>query len=440
MENKTPESGNNTPKAGYKDRLAWIGRSIRDVLVRNVWLKLLSLLLAILLWNYVITSNTSITRSKTITGLTGYVTGQTTLNANRLALLEDPSEALSAISVTLDAPQAYYARLSGDNVQVSLDLSSVRTAGTQEVPLRATSSYGRVTEIVPESLTLTFEALDSRSVPVNSVLSGDMQENYWYNITRINPANLTVSGAASVVRNIGSATAYMDITGHDSPFTQAQPYVLLDTAGEEISAEMLNLSSSSVSVSVDIYPTKDIPVSTELANVVTGQPEEGYVVQSVTMQPETVTVAADEELLEGMNELMIQPVSVDGMSQSFTVRAAVTPLSGVRNLSSEQVYVNVTISEASISGRIDDVSVLMAGKGEGLSVEYDSMSVFVTGPRSVVEQLQNDGVFVSLDLTGLGAGTYEIEPVFDTERFPNITFQPEHEKMTVILTDAGNDE
>lgn len=440
MENKTPENEFVERKTTFKDRVIWVLRGVRDILVRNVWLKILSLFLAVLLWNYVITSNTSLTRPKTITSLTGYVTGQTTLNANRLALLEDPTEALSNITVSVDVPQAYYARVSGDNVQVSLDLSSVRTAGTQEVPLRAVSSYGRVTEIVPESLTLTFEALDSRSIPINSVLSGDMQEDYWYSITRMNPSYLTVSGAGSVVRNIGSATVYMDITGHDSPYTQAQPYVLLDMAGEEISSEMLNISSSSVSVSVDIYPTKELPVSTDLANVVTGQPAEGYVVQSVTMQPETIAVAADAELLDGLTELMIQPVSVDGMSQSFTARAAIAPLSGVKNLSSEQVYVNVTISEASISAQVDDVSVLVAGKGEGLSVEYNSMSVYVTGPRSVVEQLQNDGVFVSVDLTGMGAGTYEIEPVFDNERFPNITFQPEHEKMTVTLTEVGNDE
>lgn len=440
MENKTPENEKIDRKTPSRERLIRLSRYIWGMLARNVWLKLLSLLLAILLWNYVISSNTSITRSKTVTGLTGYITGQTTLNANRLALLEDPSESLGSISVTVDAPQAYYARVSGENVQVSLDLSSVRTAGTQEVPLRAVSSYGRVTEIAPESLTLTFEALDSRSIPINSVLSGDMQEDYWYNITRMNPSYLTVTGAGSVVRNIGSATVYMDITGHDSPFTQAQPYVLLDTAGEEIGAEMLNLSSSSVSVSVDIYPTKELPVSTDLSNVVTGQPADGYVVQSVTMQPETITVAAEDELLDGLTELMIQPVSVEGVTQSFTERAAITPLSGVKNLSSEQVYVNVNISEASIGGRIEDVSVLVAGKGEGLSVEYNSMSVYVTGPRSIVEQLQNDGVFVSVDLTGLGAGTYEIEPVFDNERYPDITFQPEHEKMTVTLTEVGSDE
>lgn len=439
MENNRPDNDIMRPEK-KPSQLKRLGSYAWGLLSHNVWLKLLSLLLAILLWNYVITTNTSITRSKIINGLTGYVTGQTTLNANRLALLEDPTEQLSNISVTVEAPQAYYARVSGENVQVMLDLSSVRTAGTQEVPIRAVSGYGRVTETVPESLTLTFEALDSRSVPINSLLSGDLQEDYWYNITRVNPSYLTVSGAGSVVRSIGSAAVYADVTGHDTPFTQALPYALYDSTGEEISQEMLNISSSSISVSVDVYPTKDLKVSTDLANVITGQPAEGYVVQSVTMQPDVVTVAADSELLEGLTELMIEPVSVAGASQSFMARAAISQLSGLKNLSSEQVYVNVTISEASIVGRVEDISVLVTGKAEGLSVEYNTMSVIATGPRSTVEQLQKDGVVLSIDLTGLGPGTHEVVPVFDEERYPNVTLKPEHEKMTVTLTAVGQDE
>lgn len=441
MENRTPE--NHTPERkenpfeGLMKRLKWLLRNIWGILVHNIWIKLLSLLLAILLWNYVISTNTSITRAKVVGGLTGYITGQTTLNANRLALLNDPGEQLTGISVTVETPQTYYARVSDENVSVSLDLSSVRTAGTQEVPLRATSTFGRVTEIVPETLSLTFEAQDSRSVPINTVLGGEMREDYWYNVSRVNPTFLTVSGAASVVRGISSATVFVDVTGREAPFTQALPYALFDTSGGEVAQGMLNLSSSSVSASVDVYPTKELPVSTDIANVVRGQPGEGYVVQSVTMQPDVVTVAADEELLEGLTELMIEPVSVEGAKQSFSARAAISQLTGIRNLSSEQVYVNVTISEASVVGRIKDISVLVSGKAAGLSVEYSQMSVIVTGPRSDIEQLQKEGVYASVDLTGLGPGTYEVAPVFDQDRYPNVTFKPEHEKMTVVLTQIG---
>jgi len=439
MQNNTPQKKKKPFLLRALRRSLRIGRKLWRALAHNAGWKLLSLLLAILLWNYVISTNTSITRPKSISGLTGYVTGQTTLNANRLALLDDPSRKLSDIAVNLDVPQTYYSRVSAENVQITLDLSSVRTEGTQEVPLRATCSYGRVTEIIPDSLSLTFEAQDSRSVPINTLLSGRIQEDYWYNVNRVNPQYLTVTGAASVVRSIGSATVYVDVTGRHAPFTQALPYALFDTAGNRVPQGMLNLSSSSVSVSVDVYPTKELPVSTDLANVVTGQPGEGFVVQSVSVQPDMVTVAADEELLDGLTELMIEPVSVEGVTQSFMARAAISQLSGLRNLSSEQVYVNVVISEASVVGRVKDISVLVSGKAAGLSVEYSPMSVIITGPRSDIEQLQKEGVYVNLDLSGFGPGTYEIAPIFDKDRYPNVDFKPEHEKMTVVLTEIGSD-
>lgn len=78
------------------------------------------------------------------------------------ALLTDPVEALSDVTVRLEVAQSLYGQVSADNVQVQLDLSSVRTAGTQAVPLRASCTYGRVVDIIPETVTLTFETLDSR--------------------------------------------------------------------------------------------------------------------------------------------------------------------------------------------------------------------------------------------------------------------------------------
>ena len=59
-------------------------RAIWGSLSHNLGLKLLALLLAILLWSYVVSSNPSITRTKDINGLTAYLSNESTLNANRL--------------------------------------------------------------------------------------------------------------------------------------------------------------------------------------------------------------------------------------------------------------------------------------------------------------------------------------------------------------------
>ena len=409
-------------------------RWIIGALSRNIGLKLLSLLLAILLWNYVISTNTSITRSKTLHGVTGYVSGQTTLNNYGLALLEDPTEALSNLNVTIEAPQAEYSRVSSDNVQVALDLSSVRSAGMQEVPFRATSSYGRVTSIQPESLTLTFETLDSRTIAVNPVVSGGAGD-YWYSVSRTNPTMLTVSGASSTVQSITSAQVNVDVGDLTASTVTSLPYVLVDASGEAVSQAMLNRSTSSISISLDIYPCKDIPLSVDPAAVTTGQPAEGYVVRSVSVQPDTVVVAAERELLDNLTELMIEPVSVDGASQSFSARASISRLPDFKNLSAEQVYVNVVIGEEIVEAYLPDVEVVFTNAGENIDADYDPVGAYITGPRSQVRQLVEEGLTTTVDLAGLEEGYYLLTPNYDNARFPevNILF----EAVSLTLTDTA---
>ena len=429
-------------KPDWKQIAVWCRTALKrfwKVFTRRLWMKLLSLLLAVLLWNYVVTSNHTITRSKTLTGLNGYVTSQSTLATYGLALLDDPGSALTNVTVKLEVAQSDYALASPDNVQVMLDLSSVRTAGAQEVPLKATTTYGKVTGILPESVTLTFETLDSRSVPVSVELTGDKNADRWYSVSRTNPSVVTVSGAASVVRSISQARVYSDVSGVSESYMRAEPYVLLDGEGKEITQSMLTRSSSSITVVTDVYPTKEIPISTDIADVVTGRVAEGYEVKEIVIQPEGITVAADQELLEGLNELLIEPVSVEGLSQSFSARAMISLLSDFKNVSTEQVYVNVTIGEESVSEWVDNVTLSFVGKAENLQLEWQSadIQVYVTGPRSAVEALKQDGIPVTVDLTGLAAGSYSCELRFPTENYPDVSFEPETPALTVTLSAAA---
>ena len=413
--------------------LRWIIGSLSN----NLGYKLLSLLLAILLWNYVISTNTNITRVKTLYNLTGNVSGQSVLTGNQLAMTEDPTEALSGLSVTVEAPQADYSKVSSGNVQVMLDLSNVRSAGSQEVPLRAPSPYGRVRSISPQSLKLTFENLDSRNITINPELIGEA-DDYWYNVSRLNPSVLTVSGASSVVQSIASARVNVDVTGMENSIVKVLPFTLLDADGNEISQTMLNRTTSSITVSLDIYPCKEIPFAADPASLVTGQPEKGYVVESVTIQPESVIVAADYELLDSLNQLMIDPVPVNDASQSFSVRSTVSQLPDFKNISSEQVYVNVNIVEETITGYVDKVKVVFSNTGDNLVASYDPVGVYATGPRSAVEALQESGMTVQLDLAGYAAGYYLLGPTVDGERYPDLTF--ESEAVSVTLTDVSTDE
>lgn len=414
-------------------------RRMWRLISHNFGLKLLSLLVAVLLWNFVISSNTSYTRTKTINDLTGYVTNQSVLkNYAGLAMLTDPSEKLSDVSVVLEIAQSEYAYASANNVQVTLDLANVRRAGEQDVPLKAFSTYGRVVSIIPETVSVVFETVDARTVPVNVRMVGNPEEDRWYNMTRSNPATLTISGAASLVRNIASAYVYVDVSGMDSSFTVAERYVLLDSAGNEISQDMLDRSSTSISVNMEVYPTREIPISTEIDNVVTGQPADGYEVKSVSIQPQSVVVAAEQDLLDSIQKLHIEPISVQGLTQSFSARADVSSLSSFKSISAEEVYVNVIIAEESVSAWIDNVSLSFVNKREGLSLsrKNEAVRVHVTGPRSVVEKLQQTGIVATVDLDGLDVGTYAVPLKLPEDTYPEVIFTPEQSDVQITLTSA----
>lgn len=414
-------------------------RAFWGSLSHNLRLKLLSLVLAILLWSFVVTSNPTITRSKTISGIDAYVTNEAVLNANRLALAEDPAEALSGVSVQLNVPQSSYALADASNVQVTLDLSSVRTAGSQEVALRATTAYGSVVRIMPESVTLEFEAYDSRTVPVNAALTGEQSENMWYNINRVNPEELVISGPSSLIQTIASAYVYVDVTERTSSFITAARFALNNYGGEEVAQTLLSSSSSSVTVGVDVYPTKELPVSNEVADVVRGQTAEGYQITGITIQPETITVAADAELLEGLTELLIEPISLNGAQQSFSQRARISSLTGFKNVTPEQVYVNVTIEEIPQSARVPvNLSYINCPDGMTFTYTREDFTALVTGPGSSVEALRESGVDAVVDLAGLEEGEHTLPITVDETVYPGLAFAFEPSHVTLRLDGAGS--
>lgn len=94
-------------------------------------------------------------------------------------------------------------------MRVELDVSGIRQSGKQQVELTGVTAYGRAVEVVPESVELDVEMLDQRYVPVNVELVGQQAEGKWYNVSRINPSQITVSGPASLVQQVTSAQVNM---------------------------------------------------------------------------------------------------------------------------------------------------------------------------------------------------------------------------------------
>ena len=407
---------------------------------RNLLWKILSIVFAVMLWSYVISADSSITRTKSIGGVDVTVSGLSVLQSRGLAVLMDTVDQLPDVRVRVEVPQSSFSRVTADTVSVELDMSRVRQAGRQEVELIGTTTYGEVVQVIPGSLEVTIEALDSRTVPVNVTLTGQDEETYYYTVNSRNPAQLTISGASSVVQRIAQAQAVVDVSSFTASRSVAVPFTLLDSEGSELT-QMLTRSTSSVTVNLSINPIAVLPVSDSLETAVTGTPETGYRITRVEVQPEVITVAGDASLLAGLDSLSFEPVDVSGRTQSFSTVASVNALDDMKYISSKQVTVTVYIEEMVQVARFEDVPVTVAGLADGMKAALSEQAVQVkaTGGYTAVSNLTGKALRAAVDVTGLAEGTYDLPVTVTTDNNPDVTFEAEPLTIRVVVSRAGQE-
>ena len=251
-----------------------LGKKLWASLSNNLWLKLLSVVLALFLWSYVISTTPSITRDKTLSDISITVTGQSVLEDSRgLAVLTDLN-ALESVRVRVRVSQSSYAQVTSDNVRVELDLSSIRQEGKQSVRLQGSTTYGSVVEVYPQYIDLEVEKRDQRYVPVNVELTGVDTTSYWYSVSSRNPSQVVVSGPTSLVKTVSSAQVLLDVSGLTETHSWEEGFQLLDAQQQEIPGA-LSVSTSSVRVTVEVYPIRVLTLSQEADQLTSGQVPEG---------------------------------------------------------------------------------------------------------------------------------------------------------------------
>ncbi|MDD7412664.1 MAG: CdaR family protein [Eubacteriales bacterium] len=408
------------------------------IVSHNLMWKILSVVIAILMWSYIVSADSSITRTKVLSSVDVSLSGQSVLQSRLLAVVMDEDEALASVRVKVKVPQANYARVTADSVSVELDLSRVRQTGRQEVELVGTTAYGEVVQITPSTLEVDIEPMDTRVVPVNVELQNQDEDKYYYVVSQSNPSQLTISGASSVVQRIAQAQALVNVEGMTTGRNVSVKYALLDEEGSEVT-QLVSKPTSSVMVGLSIDPIARLSVDASIETATTGTLPDGYRITRVEVQPETITVAGDPSLLGELDVLTFEQVNVTGRTQSFSTVATVNALDAMKYVSTRQVTVTVYIEEESQVARFENVELSISGLREGCAAELSDETVRVkaTGAYSEMGQLTESHLLADVDLTGLTPGEYDLPVQVTADNYPSVTFEVEPQTVHVAIRTAG---
>ena len=128
---------------------------------------------------------------------------------------------------------------------------------------------------------------------------------------------IKITGPVSLVQRIAVVEAVVDVTGIPATTVRTCDLKIFDSAGGEIDDTYLNYigKTDGIDVTVSLLKTRTVP----LKFAYSGTPAENYAVKDISYKPETIEIAGTETVLSSIVrwEVPAEAVNVDGIDEEL---------------------------------------------------------------------------------------------------------------------------
>jgi YbbR domain-containing protein len=332
---------------------------------------------------------------------------------------QDPSLVINGnlpkeVELTLRAPQSVWDELTArpDSIRVVLDLSGL-SAGVHKVDLQIQVPVRpvRIVAATPSSVTVTMEPLVTRALPLQSTLSGQPAIGYQAGDMAVDPRQVVLAGPQSQVARATHARVVINITGIREGYDQSVPIEALDANNAPITNLTIQPEKAHVTLPITRQGGfRDLAVKV----VVRGQVASGYRLDSISVSPPVVTVySSNPDLVNALPGIVeTQPLDLQAAKDNVTIRVPLNLPGGVSAVGEQTVVIQAGISPIQSSLTLSGERVEITGLPADLTAHVSpaTMDVILSGPLPILNTLTRQDVHVTVDLTGLGTGSYQLTP------------------------------
>lgn len=408
--------------------------------LKNNWkMKLVSLVLAVFLWNSVII-NTDPEVSRTTDAIPITIIGEAQLADKGLAIATESEEYLQSVKVTvlMTRSQAKLFDPSDNDINVTLDLNKITETGEQVLKVSVYSNEVTIDRVVPESFTVVVDEKESKIVPIEVDVTGNLPEGYFEGEMSIEPTSVQVTGPRSVVDTVDRAVFSIDLTDRTSSILVPKEIQLIDAAGNVIETDTLTTNVGSAMFEMGIQPRKEIQILWENCVSGTDKLPEGYQVEEVEIFPENVEVTGSDDLLEGLTSLPSEVIDIAGKSEDVYTTIKLLSPEGVTLLTTDTISLIIRISEIMERAEFTEQNVELRNIPAGFSIEEfeEFRNVEMLVPYNTISTLTESHVKLYIDLSDLTAGEHELKIQCEVpEEFRAEEIIIENDTATVIMVE-----
>lgn len=396
-------------------------------LINKTTLKILSFVIAAFTW--LIVTN----MEDPVTEITFYNIPVTITNASYLesnSQIPSLTEGKDTVNVTIQAKSSVIKDLDEEDITAQADMTQIISMDTTPVmvPVTAQCTDTSVEDITvnPGNIPIDVEEKVTTEQTIYTTYGDTLPDkNYEVGSAKAEPEVVDISGPASLVNKIDRVVARIDVSNMTEDTLVESDLQIYDKNQEELTDKQLaalNLSGiedNKVKVRVDLWKVQtNVKIEAEYS----GEPENGYEVNSVESTPSTISIAGTDEALEAFstdgNVLTIPGdlIDVSGESEDFTTSVDLTELLPTdiklaRNINSTA---SVTAKILPYNSREFDIPVTMITTVPEKMDEYDvvfekeKVAVRIKGKEADLDKLTAKDIKLSVNLQNYKEGEWDV--------------------------------
>ena len=325
----------------------------------------------------------------------------------------DRSHTSANVSVTGNSMVTSKLTTEDIGVSASLDpsLSMLTGSSMQEatLTLRAykkgnTLADYEIESVSPAEVTVVYDKYKEMILTLEDKIQYKAAEGYYASSApTLSVDMVTISGPESEVSRVASAA--LAYTFSDA-LTQSKmiscKVTLYDVNGEIIdpTEHYITLNEDTVDVSIAVTSRKTITILPNIQNI-----PEGFSKQRITIDPETIEVAGDGEVLAKYSELTLsQTINfLDVTPENNTFRLPIQVPVGVTNISNAE-YATVTINlngYAQTNLITENITVINVPEGKTAALTNKAFRITIVGTAAQIAKLTGESISCTVDLAAV---------------------------------------
>lgn len=375
-----------------------------EILKRNWKIKLLSLIIAIFMWSYIIAStNPSIPIR--LSGVPIIYENTDSLSADDLMIDADTQR---TVDISLIGQRNRIINITNSHVRVTADFQGLGE-GLNNVRLNYAVPDGITIEDYQSSLDVNIEKIINREFPVEIQNVGNLPADYMLESRQVVPNSITIRGPRSNIDRIAKVVTELDLSNLEGNININKDVRAIDENGETV--ENLTYGQDFANIIAVVYKQKEVTIEKNLV----GEIGDNYRVDSAELNKSTVLIKGPKEAIDKINSIETQEINIEELTQSRTIPVKFTLPSDISLVYEESDYtINIVVNQKTNKTlEIPKAQIEVRNKPQNLSatINSDSIKISVIGFQDDLEKIKVENIKLIVDLNSKEAGTSQIKPI-----------------------------